>query len=87
MHIAGKRLHVFQRSRRKNAVTQVEDVARAARRTPQHIVGRGKHAIERPEQHRRIEIPLDRSIAADALPRFVERRAPVRSDDIAACRA
>ena len=59
MHVARERLHVLDRRRRQDAVTEVEDVARRVRRARQDFVGRGEHAIERAEQQRRIEIALD----------------------------
>ena len=44
----------------------------------------GEDALERAEQQRRIEIALDAAVRADPLPRFVERRAPVGADHVAA---
>ena len=56
----------------------------ASARPGEHVVGRRERAIERSEQQRRIQIALNRAIEPDALPRFVERRAPVGADHGAA---
>src|ERR1019366_1949587 len=83
MHIPRERLDVLERRRRQNAMAEIENVAVSSARARQHIVGRGEHAIERPEEKRWIEVALDPAIEADALPRFVERDAPVGADHIA----
>ena len=50
----------------------------------EHVVGGGQHPVARREQQRRIEVALDGAVVADALPRLVERHAPVDADDVAA---
>ena len=84
MNVPRERLDVLDRRRRQDAVTEVEDVARPAAGALEHVVGGREHPIERAEQQRRIEVALDRAIGADALPRLVERRAPVGADHVAA---
>src|SRR5207249_2188074 len=84
MNVTRERLHVFEGRGWKNTVAEVENVAGPSAGALQHIVGGPEHAVERSEQQRRIEIALDAAIEPDALPRFVERRAPVGADDVAA---
>src|SRR5262245_38344744 len=84
MYVASKRLDVLDGCRRQDAVPQVEDVAWAAAGEREDVVGGGEHAIERAEEQRRIQIALHRAVGANPLPRFVERRAPVGADDVAA---
>ena len=84
MHVARERLDVLHRRGRQDTVTEVEDVSGPAAGAREDLVGRGKHALERPQQQRRVEISLDTAIGADALPRFVQRRAPVGADHVAA---
>src|SRR6266540_1981375 len=75
MHVSRDRLHVLDRSHRQNAMAKVEDVARPPDSARQHVVGSRENAIERSEKNGRIEIALDRAVAADPFPRLVERRA------------
>ena len=84
MHVSRERLDVLDRRRGQNAVAQVEDVPRPSAGALEHFVGRGDDAIERAEQHRGIQVALDAAIEPDALPGFVERRAPVGADHVAA---
>src|SRR5437773_6736189 len=76
MHVSRKRLDVFDRRRRQNPVTEVEDVAEASARAREHVVGGGEGAIEWAEQQRRIKIALNRAVRSDPLPRFVQRDPP-----------
>ena len=69
---------------RQDPVAEIEDVSRPSARPREHVVGCRKHPIERTEEHRGIQIPLNRAVEADAPPRFVERRPPVGADDVAA---
>src|SRR2546428_829678 len=87
MHVTRERLHVLDRCRGKDTVAEVEDVAGPAAGAGEDFVGRGEHAVERAEQQRRVEVALNGAVDADAVPRFVERRAPVRPDDVSAGRA
>ena len=84
VHVARERLHVLDRRRRQDAVSEIEDVARAAGGAAQHVARAGEQAIARAEQQRRIEIALDAAVVADALPRLVERDPPVGADHVAA---
>ena len=85
MHVLREGLYVIDRRRRKNAVAEIEDVSGAPARALEHVVGGREHAVEGRKQQGGIEIALDSAIVSDALPRFVERDAPVGADDIAAC--
>src|SRR5215831_18567138 len=84
MYVSGNGLHVLDRSCRQNAVPEVEDVARPSSRSFEHLVRLCEDAIERPEEHRRIEVALHRAIEPDAFPRLAEWRAPVGANHIAA---
>src|SRR5947207_5774794 len=83
MHVSRERLHVLDRRRRQNAVAQIEDVPRASAGLLEDLVGGGDDAIERAQEHGGIQVALDAAIEPDALPGFVERRAPVCADDVA----
>src|SRR5215472_9394279 len=84
MDVSGNGLDVLDRSRRQNAVPEVEDMAGPSSRFLEHLVRLCKDAIERPEEHGRIEVALHRAIEPDALPRLAEGRAPVGANHIAA---
>src|SRR5262249_17788 len=84
MNVPRQRLHVFQRSRGQDTVSEVEKVPWTAVRARRHFVGRGEHAIERSEEQCRIEVALDAAVEADALPRLIERSAPIGADHVAA---
>src|SRR5712691_1522678 len=87
MNVSRQRLNMFQRRRWKNAVAQIEDVAGTSAGALEDFVGRGEHAIEWTEQQRRVEVALNRAVRSDALPRLVQRRAPVGANHVAAGRA
>ncbi len=72
MDVLRQRLHVIDRRRRQNAVTEIEDVPGASVCPFEHVVGAVQHAIERRQQKRRIEIALYRVVVADAIPGFVQ---------------
>src|SRR5689334_16018774 len=84
MDVTRERLYVFDRRRRQDAVAEIEDMPGTAGGAREDVVRRGKHAVERAEQERRIEVALDAAVRANPLPRLVERRAPVGADDVAA---
>ena len=84
MHVTRDRLYMFDWRGGQDSVAEVEDVARTARRSRQHVVGRRQDAVQRAQQHRRVEVALNRAVRADALPRLVERRPPVGAEDVAA---
>src|SRR5258708_14137685 len=84
MNVARERLNVLERCGREDAVPEVEDVPGPSAGAREHFVGGCEDALERAEQQRRIEVALDAAVGADALPRLVERRAPVGADDVAA---
>src|SRR6266511_897437 len=80
---ACERLDVLERSGGQDAVSQIEDMSRAACRTPQDICRALEQPIARSEQQRRIEVPLHRAVGADALPRLVQWNPPIGAEDIA----
>src|SRR6266446_10949717 len=57
---------------RQHAVPEIEDVARAARGTVDHVASGGLDALPRPEQHGRIEVSLHAALLADDGPAVVE---------------
>src|SRR5688500_12504528 len=83
MDVLREHLHVLDRSRGQDAVTQIEDVARPAVDAAQHVVGLLEHPRWRAEQQRGIQVSLYGVVAADSLPGLVDRNAPVHADDVA----
>src|SRR2546423_8222157 len=77
-------LQRLDRRLREHAVPEVEDVARSASGPVEHVATWLLELGERREQRRRIEVPLNRPVGTDALPRDVEGNAPVHADDVAA---
>ena len=69
---------------RQHAVPEVEDVPVASARAREHAIGLGLHHVPRRRQHGRIEVALHGHVGTHALPRDVERRAPVHADHVAA---
>ena len=49
---------------------------------PQHVIRPCPDKLRRSEQHRRVEVALDASLASDAIPPVVEGDAPIQRDDI-----
>ena len=85
MHVPRERLHVLDRRRRQDAVAEIEDVARAVRpRASSTSSVAAKMRSSGPSSSVGSRLPWMRAIEADALPRLVERRAPVGADDVAA---
>src|SRR3954451_19096714 len=84
MNVLRQLLDLLERGRRQHAMTQIEDVTRTPSRTPQDGVRRREQTLDRSQQYRRIEIPLDPAVVTDPLPRFVERLPPVDANDVAA---
>src|ERR1700682_4905467 len=83
MYVTRKRLHVLDRRRGQDAVAEVEDVAGPAAGAREHVVGGRDDPLERTQQHCGLPVALNAAIEPDALPGFVERRAPVGANDIA----
>src|SRR5213594_2732114 len=77
-------LQRLDRGLRQHAVPEVEDVTGTARGPVEHVAHPLLELGERREQRRGIEVPLNRPVGADALPRDVEGNAPVHADDVAA---
>src|SRR5438105_13074876 len=72
----------LDRSVRKDAVAEVEDMPGAARCSTEHRQRFRLNCPPRRETHSRIEVALDGDVEADPLPRFVERNPPVHADDV-----
>src|SRR5256886_6530163 len=77
-------LQRLDRRLRQHAVPEVEDVAGAARGPVEHVAHPLLELGERREQRRGIQVPLNRAVGADGVPRDVEGNAPVHADDVAA---
>src|SRR5437868_2324500 len=84
MYVTSELLNAGEGSRLKNPVTEIEDVARPAGGAAQYVVRGREQAAAWPEEADGIEVPLDRPVVPDDVPRLVERRAPVDADDVAA---
>ena len=56
----GKHLHVFHRCRRKDAMSEIEDVARASADAAQHGIGLLEHPCGWSQEEGRVEVPLNR---------------------------
>src|SRR5215208_7490351 len=67
---------------RKDAVTEVEDVARAPARPLENVKRPRLGAFPRPEQQRGIEVTLHSPAFADVGPALVERDPPVEADHV-----
>src|SRR5690242_2592939 len=83
-HDFDARLHVFDRSLRKNPVPEVEDVARPRSGALQQLMHAHAQHGKRREQHRRIQIPLHGRPVADVHPRLVDVHAPINAHHVAA---
>src|SRR5207244_12464552 len=64
-------------SLRENAVPEVEDVTGSAACPPENVERSGFCPLPWADQHRRLEIPLDRAVLSDDAPGVVEGDAPV----------
>src|SRR5712691_2389236 len=53
-----QRLQVLERTARQHPVAEIEDVARATRRPPEHLARPLDHELERAEQHSRVKVAL-----------------------------
>src|SRR2546422_501812 len=83
-HCLYERLEILQRAAREHAVTEVEDVTGPSGGPPQHLARTQDDVLDRPEQHRRVEVALDPMFVADTPPTGVEVDAPVERDDVRA---
>src|SRR5438270_12682616 len=82
VHGLDEELEVFDSRLRQHPVTQAEDVAGPAGCPPQHVIRPRPDKLRRAEQHRRVEVALDASLASDATPPVAEGVAPIQRDDI-----
>ena len=84
MHVPREILHVFQRCVWQDAVADVEDVSWLSAGASQDVIRRGKEAIARREEDRRIEVALHRAAVSDDSPGFIERLPPIEANHVAA---
>src|SRR2546426_11402142 len=76
MNVSRQRLHVLERRRRQNTVTEVEDVAGTSARAREHFVGGGKHPAERPDKQRRLGVSRNGAGEPNPRPSPLDRRRP-----------
>src|SRR5436190_18329595 len=69
---------------RHDAVTEVEDVARAASGLAEYVLGRLLDALPRAEEHRGVEVALHAAVRPDLVPAAREADPPVEADHVAA---
>jgi hypothetical protein len=79
LHETGQRVRV---GARRDAVTEVEDMALETGGGVQHLAGLGLNGLGGGEEDSRVEVALERLAGADAAGGLVERYAPVDSDDV-----
>ena len=84
MHVASQQLHVLNGCARKNAMSEVEDVAGPAAGTLQDLVGACQEPLDGREEQGGIKIALDGAIVPDSIPGIVQSNSPVCPDDVAA---
>ena len=84
LHEARQIFHILDGSLRQNAVAKIKDVAGASGGAAQNIFRSRLQLFPVGEQQHRIEIALHGATMVEALPAFVERNAPVESDDVRA---
>src|SRR5467141_1950136 len=77
-----QQLQILDAGFRKYTVAEVEDVARTAPGSAQHIARALADKVGRPEQDRGVEVALDAVVVTDATPSFVELDSPVEGDDV-----
>src|SRR5262245_37741613 len=77
VNVLREALYVFDGRGGQEPVSQVEDVARPPVDPFEDVLRLREHALQRPEEQRRIEISLDGAIEADAFPRDVDGYSPV----------
>src|SRR5207302_8383327 len=68
---------------RKDTVSEVEDVARAPARAPQHVTCAIADEIGRTEQHRGVKVALDCAGVADSPPALLPPHPPIHPDQVA----
>src|SRR6266566_5418221 len=78
MNSLDEQLEVRNRRIRKHPVSEIEYVARAASRAPQHIARPLADEIGWSQQHRGVQVALDCPRVADPSPAFVQRHPPVQ---------
>src|ERR1039458_1052055 len=82
--VCAKGLHVLYRGFLKNAVAEIEDVARASSSAAQNVFRARLDFFPLGEKQHGIEIALHRALVAEALPSGIERNTPVEADNLGA---
>src|SRR5260370_3799640 len=72
-----ERLDVFERAAREYAVAEVENVAGATGREPEHASRPTDHALGGSEQDGRVQVALYTQVVADSRPTLLHVYAPV----------
>src|SRR5579864_4822649 len=85
MDVLYQRLHMVDRSLRQDAVPQIENMARTPCGLLQDRFSARAYELVLCEQHTGIEISLNRAAMLQQAPAFVERDAPIQSNDLSAC--
>ena len=75
--------HIIDGRLRQDSMAQVKDMTGPAAGAAQDLFDSPANFSGRGKEHGWIEIPLDRDIASQAFPGFVEIYSPVHADDIA----
>src|SRR5216683_7939729 len=79
-----QRLDVFERAVREYAVAEVEDVAGATGRAPEHASRPTDHALGGSEQDGWVQVALHAQVVADSRPTLIQFDTPVERDDFRA---
>src|SRR5260370_30917824 len=79
-----ERLDVFERAAREYAVAEVEDVAGATGREPEHASRPTDHALGGSAQDGRGQVALHTPVVADSRPTLIHADVPVERDDFRA---
>src|SRR3569833_3743065 len=75
-------LHFLYWSIRHDPMTEIEDVPRSSRSSPQNLLDPRFDHFDRCKQNNRVEIALNRVSMTDFAPTHIERLSPVKSDHI-----
>ena len=71
VHVPRERLDVFERGSGQHPVPEIENVPTASSRASQYIVSGTENPFAWPEQHRWIEVSLQRTIGTHDRPGFI----------------
>src|SRR5690349_8957224 len=82
MYHVDRRLNMFDRRCRQDAMAQIEDVSIAITGTTQNILHSAFDFMERSIEGDRVEVPLHGAIIADHCPGLIEMNPPIHADHI-----